>query len=491
MVYWDRISVYGPLNRYSDTFTIIAVVVGSNTNTVTLSGTLQYNVDYAVVLDNNIVTKPIASHAEGMSTIVNQNYAHVEGLFTRALGDSSHAEGRGTITTGLFDHAEGYYSLSGFTPIPCYGAVGQNLIYISPTLNITPGSNIYMYSISNGKFILGTVQSYTPGTITMFDNLTYKIEYLATPDYLASNSSGARHAEGYGSIAVSIASHAEGVMTRAYSIGDHSEGYGSMSGYNLYHIRGTKGTNTVTVMDNITVPVGVEIILYNLNIGIAVNTLVLSVSGITLTLADTLPADVFYGTVPGLQYARSAIAAHSEGTLTIASGQSSHAEGAGTYALGAYSHAEGVGSYAFLPAMKTLSSGGFKPTMFISQAYEIHAYAQQIATTSVVVSLLGGVTTIPLHPDTNTTFTLDIAGASLTSYFKGKREFCVYCNGTLTISSIETPTPDLSTIGIVAVNVYPVTSTSIGISIATVIPETANWSIKMSGSMVSIPVAAY
>ena len=140
----NRISVYGPLDRYSDTFTIIAVVVGSSTNTVTLSGTLQYNVDYAVVLDNNIVTKPIASHAEGMSTIVNQNYAHVEGLFTRALGDSSHAEGRGTITTGLFDHAEGYYSLSGFTPIPCYGAAGQNLIYISPTLNITPGSNIYM-----------------------------------------------------------------------------------------------------------------------------------------------------------------------------------------------------------------------------------------------------------------------------------------------------------------------------------------------------------
>lgn len=515
----NRISVYGPLDRYSDTFTIIAVVVGSSTNTVTLSGTLQYNVDYAVVLDNNIVTKPIASHAEGMSTIVNQNYAHVEGLFTRALGDSSHAEGRGTITTGLFDHAEGYYSLSGFTPIPCYGAVGQNLIYISPTLNITPGSNIYMYSISNSRSISGTVQSYTPGTITMFDNLTYKIEYLATSDYLASSSSGARHAEGYGSIAVSIASHAEGVMTRAYSIGDHSEGmftaatgglshaegyatstgnfychsegYGSMSGYNLYHIRGTQGTNTVTVMDNITVPVGMEIILYNLNIGIAVNTLVLSVSGITLTLADTLPADVFYGTVPGLQYARSAISAHSEGTLTIASGQASHAEGAGTYALGAYSHAEGVGSYAFLPAMKTLSSGGFKPTMFISQAYEIHAYAQQIATTSVVVSLLGGVTTIPLHPDTNTTFTLDIAGASLTAYFKGKREFCVYCNGTLTVSSIETPTPDLSTIGIVGVNVYPVTSTSIGISIATVTPETANWSIKMSGSMVSIPVAAY
>ena len=56
-----------------------------------------------------------------------------------------------------------------------------------------------------------------------------------------------------------------------------------------------------------------------------------------------------------------------------------------------------IGSYAFLPAMKTLSSGGFKPTMFISQAYEIHAYAQQIATTSVVVSLLGGVTTIPLQ----------------------------------------------------------------------------------------------
>jgi hypothetical protein len=217
--------------------------------------------DYAHAEGINTKASAIAAHAEGGVTIASGNGSHAEGTTTTAEGESSHAEGRSTTAEGESSHAEGYSTW----------ALGE--------ASHTEGYEAYTEGVA----------SHAEGHATS-----------AKGNY--------SHAEGIQTVAEGNGSHAEGVETLAKGYGSHAEG-GNMStegipypsaALPLYHWEGSE--------------------TYEIN-------------------STTAEGD--HSHAEGIMTLAYGDASHSEGGFTVASGESSHAEGCGTLASGTHSHAEG------------------------------------------------------------------------------------------------------------------------------------------------------
>jgi len=93
------------------------------------------------------------SHAEGKFTITNGLGSHAEGESTITLGIGSHAEGLGTIASGSYQHASGKYNTHGDT--------GSLFIVGNGTSDVNRSDAFKV--ASTGSIILPITSSGTPG----------------------------------------------------------------------------------------------------------------------------------------------------------------------------------------------------------------------------------------------------------------------------------------------------------------------------------------
>ena len=349
----------------------------------------------SVAVGINTTASAIGAFAEGNNTIASGGYSHAEGNSTKSLGNNAHAEGYGTIAKDLYSHAEGYgnqstatitgaanatsYTLGNVTSAEIGNILFYNDIYakvtaksgttitLDKTLSNTALSNVSVAVINGIAYGYGShVEGYgntAGGYYSHAEGRNTKAfeEYTHAEGYSNSALGKYSHVEGQNNIASGASSHAEGASTQAIGTNSHAEGhntaakgdYSHAEGETTYALGNHSHVEGYLQKQNLTITGDANATTYTVNSGINYVlmgsviyrgnnwTIVTSVSGTTITVANTLSAEALSS---GAAYVAWGVArgdkSHAEGSST-ASGSYSHSEGYSTTAYGSYSHAEG------------------------------------------------------------------------------------------------------------------------------------------------------
>lgn len=346
------------------------------------------------------------SHSEGLLTVASGQKSHAEGNNTNASGEISHAEGNNTKAIGTASHTEG----KGYTGTLSYvsTASGNNLILttISTIMDNLPftlqvgdivnyGSNyakVTTINVSDGSIAITTDKELgvqTGNYINFVKGISYKSNahsegyltaatenyahsegYLSLASGTASHTEGnnttalgnsahaegefswaladVAHAEGAETTAEGVYSHAEGYQTYASGSGAHAEGKGKTAAFSSVKTVSTEGSNYLYELSSLTTTISNK--SYTLQVGNTVNfgqnyAKVTAINNQTITTDKDLVVKAGY-TINLVISGSFGDSAHSEGYLTVATGNYSHSEGNNTTASGDYSHAEGYNAIA-------------------------------------------------------------------------------------------------------------------------------------------------
>ena len=291
----------GDIVNYDSNYAkVTAIVFDSSNNTYTITTDKELDIkngQYIYLVKG--VSYGENAHTEGYLTAATENYAHAEGEKTSAFGTTSHAEGGLTMASGDYSHAEGKNTnASGYAS------------HAEGCLTLASGG----YSHAEGSYA-DAIGNYS-------------------------------HAEGYYTTASGMASHVEGYQTIAIGEQSHAEGRGLTEVFSYVLTVGTYSYE----LNNISSTISYQ--SYTLQVGDIVNcgsnyakVTAINTSTKTITTDKDLGAEKnqsIYLT-KGISYGANA---HSEGGLTLATGDYSHAEGYQSKAIGIYSHSEGIKSSA-------------------------------------------------------------------------------------------------------------------------------------------------
>ena len=162
-----------------------------------------------ITVDNFKSLVPINDYYMYIDTVPNIganhiiNYAHAEGIETKAFGYGSHVEGHISTATGNYAHAENESIANGF------------------------------YSHAEGTGTTNGSYAHAEGFMTTASNIGAHSEGSLTKAYGAY-----AHAEGFDTIAKSDHSHAEGNGTEANDVYAHAEGQGTKASAPAQHVEG-------------------------------------------------------------------------------------------------------------------------------------------------------------------------------------------------------------------------------------------------------------
>lgn len=285
------------------------------------------NTTAGYVRDDEIKSRNVGSHAEGINTFAKSSGSHAEGFYTESLasnshtegfqtkvnskGWSGHAEGRETIVNEKAGHAEGYLTQTNGTEAHAEGmstkaegdrahAEGENTIA----------------GVKVGDTFNGT-------TVTDTNRTNYRAahaEGIETKAYIKGS-----HAEGIKTVASGEGAHAEGTISTdktgntASGKGSHAEGGDTTASGNYGHAEGDRAKAT----------------------GSAAHA-----EGVLTTAGYRSHAEGEKTVAGGNDGDSNSRAAHAEGLRTTATGTGSHSEGKETKAIAEAAHAEGAGTTA-------------------------------------------------------------------------------------------------------------------------------------------------
>lgn len=285
------------------------------------------NTTAGYVRDDEIKSRNVGSHAEGINTFAKSSGSHAEGFYTESLasnshtegfqtkvnskGWSGHAEGRETIVNEKAGHAEGYLTQTNGTEAHAEGmstkaegdrahAEGENTIA----------------GVKVGDTFNGT-------TVTDTNRTNYRAahaEGIETKAYIKGS-----HAEGIKTVASGEGAHAEGTISTdktgntASGKGSHAEGGDTTASGNFGHAEGDRAKAT----------------------GSAAHA-----EGVLTTAGYRSHAEGEKTVAGGNDGDSNSRAAHAEGLRTTATGTGSHSEGKETKAIAEAAHAEGAGTTA-------------------------------------------------------------------------------------------------------------------------------------------------
>ena len=241
------------------------------------------------------------AHAEGNLTEATEDYAHVEGYHSKAKEDYSHAEGYYTETTGNSSHAEGREAKASGQAAH---AEGQSTLASGANSHAEGTGGTFTYNSTEYTSRASGTSSHSEGDKTVASGIGAHSEGHNT---FASGEQA--HSEGAYTIASAPQSHAEGSGTLASGTNAHAEGHNTIASGALSHAEGYGGS--------------------------------FQINGTTYTSGSL-------GTF-----------SHSEGDVTVASGDGAHSEGFQTIATGSFSHAEGYGgSFTLFGTQYTAKAAG-------------------------------------------------------------------------------------------------------------------------------------
>ena len=277
-----------------------------------------------------------SSHAEGYHTQASGSYSHAEGNSTQAGDGATHAEGFSTIAYGLNSHAEGNSTYTGAANAHAEGR-------LTTVYGINAHAEGYNTNANGESAHAEGISTRSAGQASHAEGYSSKATASgshAEGSYTEASGNDS-HAEGYNTKSIGGYTHAEGCYTKADGYSAHAEGYTTAANGWVSHAEGYGASYTENDQTYTPGAYGSADHVEGYQ----------NISGTTRGGSRANHAEGYRTQATGndchsegLHTIASGNGSHTEGTYTVASGIASHAEGSQNTASGSCSHAEGGGT---------------------------------------------------------------------------------------------------------------------------------------------------